>query len=221
MEERAARLFEDWHTLQEVKTSRSFKMILIFDTEEEMQEALQSAFLLNHFERDKFNITVKETWRETTKVTRKSEGKPILVDPVVINSDNVDDQAHNLQCEDEDDGNDPFKDPLGSSLSTKCILDDRDSEQVIRETQHGINLADNDEASSGPSCPLGFEVIIQKEVADSLIQEKGCSQLEQEVDMDLRHKRSIKKDKRRDKQTVEISKSMGTQRKRRERNCKR
>ncbi|MED6145794.1 hypothetical protein PIB30_028554 [Stylosanthes scabra] len=49
MEELAPKLFHDWHTLVEVKSIGPFQVLMVFDSEESMREALNSYFLLNHF----------------------------------------------------------------------------------------------------------------------------------------------------------------------------
>ncbi|MED6144578.1 hypothetical protein PIB30_016850 [Stylosanthes scabra] len=108
-------------------------------------------------------------------------------------------QAHEAQCKsdlekdkdflrkhgsDADDFNEPQVHQNGepitqhessrSSESTKCILDDRDRELVIKETQLGLkicikvnpndlNEVDIDDSISGPTCPPGFEVFLRKD----------------------------------------------------------
>ncbi|MED6132390.1 hypothetical protein PIB30_018592 [Stylosanthes scabra] len=42
-------VMRDWHTIEDVKMMGSMKMLLVFDSKQNMEEALGSSYLLNHF----------------------------------------------------------------------------------------------------------------------------------------------------------------------------
>ncbi|MED6146197.1 hypothetical protein PIB30_032356 [Stylosanthes scabra] len=83
VEETTTRLFADWHTLEEVTTLGSFKMILSFDDEPNMLEALHSSFLLNHFSE------IRRWSRWETNTTGKAWFEIIGIPPHAWNVDNV------------------------------------------------------------------------------------------------------------------------------------
>ncbi|MED6146519.1 hypothetical protein PIB30_035221 [Stylosanthes scabra] len=185
IEQMAPKLFSDWHTLMEVKILGSYKLVLTFDSIENMEEAVQSAFLLNHFgeirkwNEDESNRSRKawldiygmplRVWNEDNfQKVAAGWGKVIAIDEnslkelnqlktevfvketnhleKELDADFVKNAEKSKTCGPNDVEILPFEEIAGNcekSISTRCIVNDRRSEDLIKETQMTASFGRN------------------------------------------------------------------------------
>ncbi|MED6162141.1 hypothetical protein PIB30_067553 [Stylosanthes scabra] len=115
------RIYNDWHTFQEIKEMESFKMVMTFATVEDKDEALEE---VSEEQLNPHNFLVNST----SKPGNKKDDGECVKDTSEAHVMGVDEN-----CE--------------KSNSMRCIHDDRRSEEVIKETQltirNGRNMIDD------------------------------------------------------------------------------
>ncbi|MED6179712.1 hypothetical protein PIB30_003512 [Stylosanthes scabra] len=170
------RLYKEWETLREVKEMGPFKMVLTFRSVEDKDKARLSPLLLTYFGEIR-NWTEQEA-NSTRKAKVEIYGMPIQAWKIP--------EERKYKCKIDDDvmlmkeagdskisgSNEEVAGNCEKSNSTRCIVDDRRSEDLIKETQMALSLGQNMkgpiqynleveglevEPSSNPQFPPGFE----------------------------------------------------------------